>query len=187
VERVVVAMLVTAFAAAASWGLARVIAGHKSPVFAAIAAIIATSATVGRRGRQATELVLGIVLGIVVAELIVYAVGKGIWQIGIAVLAGLLVPTALGLPRLVATQAAVWGVLVVAYPAGAAGHPALNRFIDGLIGAATALVLVQIVFPIDPIRLYRRAAREVRDSLADALDEIARGLRTGDRERVERA
>ncbi len=179
-------MLLTAFAAAASWGIARLIPGHPRPIFASIAAIVALGAGVGRRGRQAAELIVGIAIGIGLAELVVLVVGKGTWQLGIAVLVGLAVPTALGLPRMVATQAAIWGVLVIALPAGS-GHPALDRFIDGLIGGVTAIVLAQILFPVDPIRVYRTAVREQRDALADALEEIARGLRSGDRERVEEA
>jgi hypothetical protein len=178
--------LLTAFAASASWGLARLIPGHPRPIFAAIAAIVATGAGDGRRGRQAAELILGIAIGIGLAELVVLVIGKGTWQLGAAVLVGLLVPTALGLPRTVATQAAIWGVLVIALPTGS-GHPALDRFIDGLIGGGTAIVLAQLLFPVDPMRVYRSAVREQRDALADALDEVAGGLRSGNRERIELA
>jgi uncharacterized membrane protein YgaE (UPF0421/DUF939 family) len=176
----------TAIAAAAAWGIAREVAGHPKPIFAAIAAIVATTGGVGRRGRQARDLIVGIAIGIGLAELIVYAIGKGTWQIGVAVLVGLTVPTALGLPRMVATQAGIWGVLVMALPSGS-GHPALDRFIDGLIGGVTAIVLAQILFPVDPMRVYRSAVRELRDSLAAAFDDVARGLRSGDRSRVEAA
>jgi uncharacterized membrane protein YgaE (UPF0421/DUF939 family) len=176
----------TAIAAAAAWGIARQIPGHPKPIFAAIAAIVATAGSVGRRGRQARDLIVGIAIGIGLAELIVLAIGKGTWQIGVAVFVGLTVPTALGLPRMVATQAGIWGVLVMALPSGS-GHPALDRFIDGLIGGVTAIVLAQILFPVDPMRVYRSAVRELRDSLAAAFDDVARGLRSGDRSRVEAA
>lgn len=181
-----VPMLLTAIAAATAWGIARTVAGHPRPIFAAIAAVIAMGAGVGRRGRRAAELLAGIVIGILLAELVVWGVGKGTWQIGVAVFVGFAVQAALGLPRLVGTQAAVWGVLVVAL-AGNGSHAAFHRFLDGLIGAGVAIVLAQVLFPIDPMRVYRSAVREFRDTLAEALAEIARGLRTGDPARVEDA
>lgn len=180
-------MLLAAVAAAAAWWLARLIPGHSRPIFAAIAAIVAMAGAVGRRGRQAVELIVGIAIGIGLAELVVFALGKGTWQLGIAVLVGLVVPTALGLPQMVATQAAIWGVLLIGLPPSGSGDPALQRFVDGLIGGAVAILLAQVLFPIDPMRVYRRAVRELRDTLAQALDEIAQGLRVADRERVERA
>jgi uncharacterized membrane protein YgaE (UPF0421/DUF939 family) len=179
-------LVLTAIAAAAAWGIARQIPGHPRPIFAAIAAVVAMGAGVGHRGRQARDLLVGIVIGIGLAELVVFAFGKGIWQIGVAVFVGVAVQTALALPRLVGTQAAVWGVLVIGLPS-TGGHPALNRCVDGLIGASVAILLAQILFPVDPMRLYRRAVRELRDALAGALDEIARGLRTRDRSLVEAA
>jgi uncharacterized membrane protein YgaE (UPF0421/DUF939 family) len=174
----------TGIAAAAAWGIARQIPEHPQPIFAAIAAIVAMGAGVGNRGRQAANLLVGIVIGICLAELVVLVFGKGTWQIGVAVFVGFAAATALGLPRFVGTQAAIWGVLVIALPATG---PALDRLVDGLIGAGIAILLAQILFPVDPMRLYRSAVREMRDTLADALDDIARGLRSGDRGRVEAA
>jgi uncharacterized membrane protein YgaE (UPF0421/DUF939 family) len=174
----------TAAAAAIAYELAGLIPGHSMPVFAPVAAIIALTANVGRRGRQALELVGGITIGIGLAELLVLVTGSGAWQIAVAVAAGMTLTNVLGLPPLVLTQAAVWGVLVVTLPQP---NLAASRFVDGLIGAAVALVFTQLLFPADPRRLVAGAARPFYGELADILATLSEAVGALDEEQAREA
>src|SRR5687768_4116833 len=67
-------ILQTAAAAVAAWYLAKLLLPSQEPVFASVAAVIALGATYGQRPERAIELIGGVVLGIGVADLIIYAI-----------------------------------------------------------------------------------------------------------------
>ncbi len=69
-----------AIAAGLAWYLAYDVLGHPQPFFAPIAAAISLSASVGRRWRNAAQMVLGVTLGIGVAEAVVAVVGTGVFR-----------------------------------------------------------------------------------------------------------
>lgn len=173
-----------ALAAAIAWELAHLL--HPRPIFAPIAALISMRAAVGRRGQQALHMILATIVGILVAEGLIRVMGFGSWQLGVGVLVGMAIPAALGMPPLVVTQAAVWFILVVGLGPHS-GSYAVGRFIDGLIGGAVALVLVQLVFPADPHRLVARAARPAYEELAAALDQLGDALGQQDEEEARKA
>jgi Fusaric acid resistance protein-like len=58
-------------AAVIAWMIAVHFAGHSEPFFAPIAAIVGLNVTGGRRGSNAVRLLIGVVVGIAVAELVV--------------------------------------------------------------------------------------------------------------------
>ncbi|HEY7385486.1 MAG TPA: FUSC family protein, partial [Beijerinckiaceae bacterium] len=63
--------LASAAAAGLSWGLAHQLLGHPQPVFAAVAAVVCLAPGLpGTRGRQAVNMLLGLVTGIVVGEVL---------------------------------------------------------------------------------------------------------------------
>ncbi len=64
-------VLQTAVSAALAWYLAKLVWGHPAPLFAAIAAIIVSSTSLGQQRRLATELALGVAVGILIADLLV--------------------------------------------------------------------------------------------------------------------
>ena len=63
-------------ATAAAWVLARQF-GHARPIFAPVAALIGVSASLGRRRRSAVEMVIGVALGIGIADALVRLIGSG--------------------------------------------------------------------------------------------------------------
>ncbi len=67
----------TALAASLAYFLAAYVIGSDQPFFAPIAAVISLGLTLGQRGRRAIEVVLGVVVGLVVADLLVLALGVG--------------------------------------------------------------------------------------------------------------
>jgi uncharacterized membrane protein YgaE (UPF0421/DUF939 family) len=174
----------TAVAATGAYFLAIVLLGHESPFFAPIAAVISLSVTLGQRMRRAVELVFGVAVGLMVADLLVLLIGSGTVQIGIVVLLAMAAAVFIGGRPLVVNQAAVSALLVVVLqPPDAVFSP--NRFLDALVGGGVA-VAVNYLFPINPERLVERAARPVFDELVAVLEDIAAALRSGDRELAER-
>src|SRR5688500_11433142 len=75
-------ILQTATAPVGAWYLAILLLPAERPLFAPIAAVICVGATHGHRGRQAAELVGGVIVGIAVADVIVGLIGTGPLQIG---------------------------------------------------------------------------------------------------------
>lgn len=171
-------------AAALAWWLAHLIPHHPRPFFAPIAAVIAMGAPTGTRGRQAVDLLVGVMLGIGIAAAIAALAGTGTWQIGVAagtaMVAGILIE---GRP-LVVTEAGVSAVLLLALhqPGAAPG-----RLIDALIGGGVSIAIAQLLFPIDPLKVVARAARQLADDLADAVQLVAVALRDGDPRHARRA
>lgn len=73
----------TAVVAGAAFGLAGLV--HRNPFFAPIAATLVMTAAAGQRLLRATELMLGVTLGIAVATALVSAIGTGIAPIVLVV------------------------------------------------------------------------------------------------------
>jgi fusaric acid resistance family protein len=177
-------VLQASVAASLAWWLARLIPHHPRPFFAPVAALIAMGAAPGTRGRQALDLIVGVVLGIAVAAAIATSAGTGTWQIGVAaglaMLAGMLVSER----PVVVIQAGASAVLLIAlHQAGAAP----GRLIDALIGGGVAIVIAQMLFPIDPLRIVADAAEERAEQLAAALRMLAASLTAGDAVAARRA
>jgi len=175
-----------AVAAAIAWELALQLPNHGTPFFAPMAAAISLNAELGRRGRQAIEMMTGVSVGIVVGAAIVAAAGSGWWQILVVTLVALAVTTGAGAPRMVRGQAASSAILVVALY-GPTSNLTFERLEDAAVGGAVAIVIARFLLPLDPIPLIRDEARRLRSRLAVALDGVAAALDAGDRARAEAA
>jgi uncharacterized membrane protein YccC len=177
-------VLQTAVAASAAYFLAVIVFGHERPFFAPIAAVICLGITLGQRARRAVELVFGVAVGLMVADLLVLLIGTGAARIGAVVLLAMAAAVFFGASPLLVNQAAISALLVVVLqPPDAVFDPA--RFLDALTGGVVALA-INYLFPVNPERLVERAARPIFDELAEVLEEIAASLKDGDRERAER-
>ena len=177
-------ILQMALAAGAAWELALQLPNHGSPFFAPIAAVIALGAERGRRGKQASAMMVGVAVGILVGAGAVAVAGTGWWQLVIAVGASLLITIAAGGGPLLRNQAAASAVLIVALHTP--GHNlALQRLVDALIGGGIAIVLAQLLFPIDPVSHVLSETRALREHVARALEEVAGALEAGDLRRAQ--
>jgi uncharacterized membrane protein YccC len=186
-SRTVLGQIAQAAAAAAiSWELALRLPNHGTPFFAPMAAAIALNAELGRRGRQAIEMMTGVSVGIVIGAVTVVAAGSGVWQILVVTFVALAVTTAAGAPRMVRGQAATSALLVVTLY-GPTSNLTFERLEDAAVGGAVAIVIARFLLPIDPVPLVRTEARNLRSQLAAALDDVASALAAGDRERAQRA
>jgi uncharacterized membrane protein YgaE (UPF0421/DUF939 family) len=175
-----------ALAAAVAWLLATHLLGHSSPFFAPVAAVIALGATRGQRVRQATEMMLGVALGVGVGDMLIGAIGSGIVQLALIVSLAMGVATLLNASGILFTEAAVSAALVATVEPTTRGFPP-DRFLDALIGGAVALLFSQLLFPAHPVRVVEQAARSVLERLVDALEDVAEALEVSEIDAAERA
>jgi uncharacterized membrane protein YgaE (UPF0421/DUF939 family) len=177
-------VLQAAVAASLAYFLADVVIGHGQPFFAPIAAVICLSVTLGQRNRRAVELVVGVAVGLMVADLLVLVIGNGTLQIAVVVLLAMAAAVFFGGGTIVINQAAVSAILVVVLqPPNAVFSP--DRFVDALVGGGVALG-INYLFPVNPERVVERAAAPVFDELVAVLEEISAVLESGDEKRAER-
>jgi uncharacterized membrane protein YgaE (UPF0421/DUF939 family) len=173
----------TAVAAVAAWSLAVLLGAERRPVFASIAAVISLGATFGERRHKAGQLIFGVMLGIVVADLLVRSIGVGLPQIGLLVLLAMVAAVLLGGGELLVTEAAVSAMLV----ASLAHSTAQVRLLEVLIGGGVALAVHSFVFPPDPVLGVARATNAVFGELGSVLRDAAAALATGDVRRAHAA
>lgn len=180
VERVRISLWLlvqTAAAASLSYVLAVFLLGHEQPFFAPIAAVISLSVTLGERGRRTFELVVGVAIGLVLADLLVVLLGTGAARIGIVVFLAMAAAVFFGGRILIVNQAGISAILVVVLqPPDAVFSP--DRLLDALIGGAVALG-INFAFPANPEKAIERAADEVFSEMVEILNDIARALRSG--------
>lgn len=166
--------------ASLSWLLATEVVGHVQPFFAPVATVIVIAAGVGQRRSVVVELVLGVSVGILAGEVIVTVIGRGSWQIAIVVALAVTVASLLGLKGVALLNSATSAILLVAVvPLGVQGSPAVDRFIDALVGGAVGLLIIAAV-PVNPVRLLDREVQRVLRGLAEVLDMCADALRLRD-------
>ena len=176
----------TGLAVAVAWFIAAELLGHEQPFFAPVSAVICLGMTYGQRSRRAFEMVIGVAIGIAVADLIVTGIGTGTWQLGVVTVLAMGAAVLLGSGPVLATQAAISAALVVTLQPPGTGL-AGARFIDVLVGGGVALVVTTLVLPTDPIGLVRRAAAPVIAELASVLEDIADALADRDAPKAEEA
>jgi hypothetical protein len=102
-----------ALSTALAWALAQALFGHTRPIFAAMGALIGVSATPGQRRRSAAETVLGVALGIGIADALVVMIGDGTLQLAAIVAGAMVAAVALGGGPVLVTEAAAGALLVV--------------------------------------------------------------------------
>jgi uncharacterized membrane protein YgaE (UPF0421/DUF939 family) len=179
-------ILETAGGAVAAWYLARLALGDRETGFAAIAAIICLGATLGEQRQRALELMGGVVLGVLIADLFVRWLGNEPPQVGVMVVLAMSAAVLVGGGPLLMTEAGVSAVIIGSTAASTLGlFP--GRFIEALIGAAVAFGVHSLLFPPDPLLHVGRAANAVFGSLGRTLQGLAAALEAADREAAERA
>ncbi|WP_052764072.1 FUSC family protein [Microvirga massiliensis] len=177
--------LAAAVGAGASWWLAQQLLGHPHPVFAAVAAIVCLSPGLPSRRRQAVNMVLGVVTGIVVGELLLQGpVFAAPLQIALITFLAIMAAVTFGPAPVISIQAAVSALLVLALGPTVAGP---TRLADVAVGAAVGLAFSQVLLTPDPVRLIDGAARRFLHRLAQGLADDAQALAGRDRQKAHSA
>jgi uncharacterized membrane protein YgaE (UPF0421/DUF939 family) len=173
-------------AATLAWLVATEVVGHAAPFFAPVAAIITLGLTQGERGRRAVEVVLGVTLGIAVADLLVIGLGAGWWQLALVVALSMAIALLLGSGQMFAQQAAVSAALVATLQPPDGGV-SFARAVDALLGGSIALAISALVLPAHPGRMVREAVAPVLAELAAVLEDIADALAERSRDAAQAA
>lgn len=164
-------------AAGIAWLIASDLFGHAVPFFAPIAAVVCLGTSYGQRLRRVVEVMIGVAVGVAIADLLVYYIGSGWWQLTLIV--GLAMTSAFLLDGgvLFVTQAAVQSIVVsTLIPDPGA---AFTRWTDALIGGGVALVAATVV-PAAPLRRPREQASQVARKIADLLRAASEVMSTGE-------
>jgi fusaric acid resistance family protein len=168
----------TALAASLAWEAAVHIAGHRTPFFAPVAAIIGLGVVLNQRAVRAVQIVAGVCVGVLVADLIVIGLGTGPLQIALVTALAMTIAIASGGAPVLVGQAATSAVLVATIDVPDA--VSLSRTLDALVGSATALAVGLILLPLDPRSLVRRPLAQLGEDLGAAIDRITGALASGD-------
>jgi uncharacterized membrane protein YgaE (UPF0421/DUF939 family) len=172
-------------ATSVAWVAAREVFGHPRPIFAPVVALIGVSATLGQRRRYAIEMVIGVALGIAIADALVVAIGDGPVQLAAIVAGAMAAAVALGGGVVLVSEAAASALLVVTIQPPGSGLSGA-RFLDSLLGGLIALAVTALL-PVNPAAAARRAAEPLLAELAGTLDEVALALEHRDANLADRA
>ncbi|MFE9955256.1 aromatic acid exporter family protein [Micromonospora sp. NPDC005299] len=173
-------------AATVAWLIAARLIGHPDPFFAPSAALIVLGESRGQRVRQTIELVLGVASGVLVADLVVHALGPGTATMLLVLLLTLGVTVAAGASSTLVIQTTVSALYLVVV-AAPKGEFTPFRFVDALIGGAVALAASQLVVARDPLAPLVAEARQTYADLADLLDRVNAALDRCDAEAAQAA
>jgi uncharacterized membrane protein YgaE (UPF0421/DUF939 family) len=179
-------LLQAALAAPIAWIVATQLFHHETPLFAPISALVAIGATIAQPWTRAAEIVVGVAIGVVIADGLTLLIGQGGWQIGVIVLLAMSISIVVGGGAIFVQQAGVAAALIASIPSQSGGA-SIDRFVDTLIGGVAALIITVLVLPVRPLALVRRAARPVLEELACTFELVGEGLRKQDQAVAERA
>ena len=168
-------------AATAAYVFAHAVLGHAVPLLAATVTVSSLGLVRDARPRRVLETVVGMVVGILVAELIVLVAGIGWWQLGLTLAASLAVARFLSPQPGFAIAAAIQSAIVLVIPASV---PFL-RLVDGVVGGVAAL-LVTALLPRSPLRAVTREGIEALAAFDSATATLVQALRRGDVVRADR-
>src|SRR5918993_1210181 len=140
----------------AAWLVAGWLIPGPLPVFAAIAALLVVQPSVNQSFGKAIERSIGVILGVVIATGISFALGQSSWIILLAIVGAMLV-LALG---------------------SSSPEYALDRVLETLIGAAIGIIVNALVVPPVALTPARRDLALLGGELAASLDRLASALET---------
>ncbi|MDH6460593.1 uncharacterized membrane protein YgaE (UPF0421/DUF939 family) [Micromonospora sp. A200] len=166
----------TTLAATVAWILATRLVGHPQPFFAPAAALIVLGQARGQRVRRAVEVLLGVAAGVLVADLVVQALGPGTsWTVFTVILLTIALAVAVGASTVAVVQAAVSALyLVVVSPPTESLVP--FRFVDALIGGGVAVVASQLIDARRPLAPLVAEFRRTYQGMAEVLEEVGEAL-----------
>jgi len=170
----------SAIAAMVAWLIAGVLPDNPTPILAPLTAIFSINLTIAGSMRDATQRVLGVVFGIVLAMVVSDVIGATAWSIFLVILISFYIGRRLGLDPGGVQQIAVSALLIVL---GAANNrvddAAVLHLANTLIGTAVGLVLNASVSPPNYLPDARRRLLDVGAAIEDDLRSLADAVRTG--------
>lgn len=169
-------------AATVAFAFAHYVLGHEVPLLAGTVCVSSLGLVRDARPVRVLETVIGMVVGILIADLLRAVVGIGWWQFAVTLGATLIIARFLSPEPAFALAAAIQSLIVMIIPASAP----LQRLTDGIVGGVAAL-LVTALIPRNPVTSAARDAKAFFAGFASTAGTIIQALHAGDRVRAERA
>jgi uncharacterized membrane protein YgaE (UPF0421/DUF939 family) len=172
-------VLKTAFATALAWQIGSLIPGVSSPYLAPLGALLVMQVTIADSVKAATQRLLGIIVGVLVALVLLQVIGVNAWSIGLVVLLSLMVGSLFRLAPAAISQVAVSSLLVVAVGGQSSVGFAWHRIAETIIGVVVGVAVNFLLAPPSFLADAQLAARRHADALADVLDRTEAAIRAG--------
>ncbi|MWD30622.1 FUSC family protein, partial [Aquicoccus sp. SCR17] len=154
--------LVAVCAVGAYW-FAETVLGHQQPLFASTALLIALGFQREPKLRKVAEVAVGCTVGILIGDLLMVGLGRGLWQASVVVFVSVMVARFLDSGATFTMQMSLQSVLVVLLPIGTGGP--FVRSQDAIVGGVLAL-LVTFLSPQDVRRPAVRQLGGLYNSIA---------------------
>ena len=129
-------------------------------------AVLSLCPSYGQRLRRVAEVALGVAIGVLVGDLLVWQFGSGWWQLTAIVALAMTIALLLDGGQLFVNQAAVQSIVVATLIADPGA--AFTRWTDALVGGAVALLAATVV-PAAPLRRPREQAAVVVRKVSELL------------------
>lgn len=169
-------------AALAWWVASGPLIGHDQPFFAPIAALISLGVGIGQRLTRVLELVVGVALGVLVADTLIGVIGAGVLQIALVVGLAMVVAVFLGGGPVSVAQAASSAALVATLVPPRPGEIVnFERFVDASVGGLVGLIVSALLLPVNPVAAARRQIDPLLNTAADLMDDLAVAVAGRDR------
>lgn len=160
-----------------SFWFAEKVLGHQQPIFAATSALIVLGFANTSHIRRTLEVAVGCTLGIVLGDVLMTLLGRGVWQAGIVVFLSLVLARFLDPGVVFATQLGVQSLLVVLLPIPYGGP--FTRSIDAVIGGSVGLLLM-LMWPRDPRRAPAAKLSSLMREVSQCFRELGEALESSD-------
>jgi uncharacterized membrane protein YgaE (UPF0421/DUF939 family) len=172
-------VLKTAIASGLAWQIA-LLTGTTRPYFAPLAAILCMQVTVEESLMRGYQRVIGIVGGIIVADLSTRFFGIHAWSIALIVFIGTCTASLLKLGQQAVPQVGVSAmmVLTVGMDQGRQSY-ALDRIAETIIGVVIAVLVNMFLWPPDYSEQAKRYLLDAVEQLAERFEAMADWLRRG--------
>lgn len=176
-RRSVLPALQMTVAGVGAYAFAERVLGHEAPIFAAVAALVATGFSKEPQLRRTAEVALGCTLGILIGDTVLYFFGTGLGTALAVVFFSIMLARILDPGATFTMQMGLQAMLVVLLPAPE-GAP-LVRSMDAVIGGVVA-ILITAVTPKDLRREPVRELKTISEELIKALRETGAAVRATD-------
>jgi uncharacterized membrane protein YgaE (UPF0421/DUF939 family) len=176
-----IAILQIVVATTSAFAFAHYVLGHSAPLLAATVCVSSLGLVRDARPRRVLETVVGMLVGILVAELLLLVAGSGWWQLALALGLTLVVARFLSAQASFAIAAGIQALIVMVITVNAP----FSRLVDGLVGGVAALLVTALI----PRTLHNSESRDgitVFRALDGAITTLTQALHRGDRLRAER-
>lgn len=180
IERIgdsIIPILQIVLAATAAYSISYFLLGHVHPIFAVTVTIAALGFTRDARLRRVFETAIGMAVGIALSEIMLVALGTGVWQMALVLLIALVSGRFLTNNSAFALTVGIQAMLVYIMPAPEGG--AFIRSIDGLIGGLTALVFTAAI-PRNPIGMIAKDANRLFEVFLDSVNALKVAVQNND-------